>query len=42
MIRDIEALLEEENDYYKPIRNDNFRNNNHIEYESNSDRNKNL
>ena len=42
MIRDIEALLEEENDYYKPIRNDNFRNNNHIECESNSDRNRNL
>ena len=36
------TLLEQENDYYKSIRIDDFWNNNYIEYESNGDRNKNL
>ena len=35
-------LFEEEDDYNKPIRVDNFCSNNYIEYESNGDRNKNI
>ena len=42
IIRDIRSLFEQEDDYYKPIRVGNFRNNNYIEDESNSDKNKNL
>ena len=42
IIRDIKTLFEEENDYHKPIKVDNFWNNNFIKYESNSDKNKNL
>ena len=34
--------MEQEDDYYKPIRVRNFWNNIYIEYESNSDKNKNL
>ena len=43
-IRDIKTLFEqqEENDYYKRIREDIFWNNNYSEYESSGDRNKNL
>ena len=41
IIRDIKILFEHEDDYYKPIRAEHFWNYN-IEYESNSDRNKNL
>ena len=42
IIRDIRTLFEQEDDYYKLIRVGNFWNNNYIEYESNSDRNKDL
>ena len=43
IIGDIRALFEqEEKDYYKPERVNNFWNNNFIEYESNGDKNKNL
>ena len=42
IIRDIKTLFEEENDYHKPMKVDNFWNNNFIKYESNSDKNKNL
>ena len=42
IIRDIGALFEKEDDYYIPIRIGNIWNNNYIEYESNSDKNKNL
>ena len=34
IIRDIRILFKHEDDYYKPIRADNFWNNNYIEYES--------
>ena len=42
MIRDIKTLFEQEEDYYKPKRLGSFSNNNHIEYESNGDKNNNL
>ena len=42
IIRDIRTLFEQEDDYYKPIKVRNFWNNNHIEYESNGDRNENV
>ena len=42
IIRDITTLFKQENVYYKPIRVSNFSNNSYIEYESSSDRNKNL
>ena len=44
IIRDIRNLLEheEEENYYKPVKVDNFWSNNYIEHESNSDRNKTL
>ena len=42
MIRDIRSLFKQEDDYYKPIRVGNFRNNNYIKYESSGDKNKNL
>ena len=42
IIRDIKTFFEEENDYHKPMKVDNFWNNNFIKYESNSDKNKNL
>ena len=43
LIRDIRTLFEqEEDDYYKSERVSNFWNNNHIEYESNGDKNRNL
>ena len=42
IIRGIKTLFEQEDDYYKPIRVGNFWNNNHIDYESNGDRNENL
>ena len=35
IIRDIETIFEEKDDYYKPISVCNFWNNNYIEYESN-------
>ena len=41
-IRDIKTLLEEEDDYYKPTRLGDFWNNNYMEYESDSNENKNL
>ena len=41
IIRDIRTLFKQD-DYYKPTTVCNFWNNNYIEYESNSDRNKNL
>ena len=41
IIRDIRSLFKEE-DYYKPKRVSYFWKNNYIQYESNSDRNKNL
>ena len=42
-IRDIKTLFEQqEEDFYKPVRVRNFWNNNYIEHESNSDRNKSL
>ena len=40
IIRDVRALFEQENDYYKPIRVGNFWNNNYIVCESNGDKNK--
>ena len=41
IISDIRNLFEhEEEDYYKPVRVDNFWSNNYIEYESEGDRNK--
>ena len=41
--RDIKNLFEyKEENYYKPVRGNNFWSNNHIEYESNGDRNKTL
>ena len=43
IIRDIQTLFEqEEKDYYKPKRLNNFWNNNYIDYESNGDKNRNL
>ena len=43
IIRDIRTLFDqEEKNYYKPIRDGNFWNNNYIEYESSGERNKNL
>ena len=42
MIRDIRTLFEQEEDYYKPKRLNNFWNNNYIEYENNGDKNRNL
>ena len=41
-IRDIGTLFKQEDDYYKPIRVGNLQNNNYIEYDSCSDRDKNL
>ena len=41
-IRDIRTLLKQEDDYYKPTRVGNFRNNNCIKYESSGDKNKNI
>ena len=42
MIRDIRTLFEQQEDYYKPKRVNNFWNNNYIKYESNGDKNRNL
>ena len=42
IIRNINILFEKEDDYYKPKRVSNFRNNNYIEYDSNGDKNRNL
>ena len=42
IIRNINNLFVEEEDYYKPLRTVNFYGNNYIEYESNGDRNKTL
>ena len=45
MQRDIKNLFEhekEEENYYKPVRVNNFWNNSYVEYESNGDRNKTL
>ena len=42
IIGDIKKLLEQEEDYYKPISVGNFWSNNYTEYEGNSDTNKNL
>ena len=43
ILRDIKNLLEyEEENYYKPVRVNNFWSNNHIEYKSNGDRNETL
>ena len=43
ILRDIKNLFEhEEENYYKPVRVNNFFSNNYIEYESNGDRNKTL
>ena len=42
IIRVIRTIFEQEDDYCKLIRVGNFWNNNYIEYESSSDRNKNL
>ena len=39
IIRDIRTLFKQEDDDYKPIRVNNFWNNNYIEYESSGDRN---
>ena len=41
ILRDIKNLYEHEKEekYYKPVRVSNFWSNNHIEYESNSERN---
>ena len=41
-IRDIRTLLEQEDDYYKSKRVNNFWNNNYIKYESNGGKNRNL
>ena len=40
--RDIRKLFEQEEDYYKPVRVDNFYSNNYVKYKSNSDINKTL
>ena len=40
--RDIRKLFEQEEDYYKPVRVDNFYSNNYVKYKSNSDTNKTL
>ena len=40
IVRDMRKLFEKEEDYYKPVRVDNFYSNNYIECESNGDRNK--
>ena len=42
IIQDIRTLFKQEDDYYKPTTVGNFWNNSYIEYESSSDRNKNL
>ena len=44
LVRDIRALFkqEEESNYFKPIRVDDFWNNNYIKYENSGDRNKSL
>ena len=43
IVRDIRTVFEQqEEDYYKPKRVSNFRNNNYIAYESNSDVNRNV
>ena len=42
IIREIKTLFEQEEDYHKLTRIDNFWTNNYIEYESNGDRNKTL
>ena len=42
IVRDMRKLFEKEEDYYKPVRVDNFYSNNYIECESNGDRNKTL
>ena len=42
IIRDIKTLFEQEEDYYRPKRVRNIWNNNHIECESNGDKNRNL
>ena len=43
IVRDIRTVFEQqEEDYYKPKRVSNFRNNNYIAYESNSDINRNV
>ena len=42
IIRDIRTLFAQEEDYYKPKWVSNFWNNNYIEYQSNSDKNRNL
>ena len=44
MLRDIKNLFEheEEENYYKPVRLNNFWSNNYVEYESNNDRNRTL
>ena len=42
IIRDLRSLFEQEDNYYKPIKVDNFWKDNFIEYESNCDKNKNL
>ena len=39
VIRDMKKLFDQE-DYYKPVRVDNFYSNNYIKYKSNDDRNK--
>ena len=39
---DIRTLFEQQEDYYKPKRVNNFWNDNYIEYESNGDKNRNL
>ena len=41
-IRDIRTLFEQEDDYYKSKRVNNFWNNNYIKYESNGGKNRNL
>ena len=41
IIREIKTIFEQEEDYHKLTRIDNFWTSNYIEYESNSDRNKN-
>ena len=42
IIRDIQKLFEQEEDYYKPKRVNNFWNNNYIEYESNGGKKRHL
>ena len=41
IIRDIKLLFRQEDNYYKPVREGNFWNNNYIEYDSNGNKNKN-